>query len=413
MLARMAATTDLRDAAGVLAEVLALARPLPASELSLADAVGLVLAEDVASPVPLPGFDNAAMDGFAVRAGDLSGASDPAPVHLRIVGTSVAGEPCRATIGEGSALRIATGAPIPAGADAVVRLEDADVPEPDEALFRAAVVPGTNVRRTGEDVAAGDVLLASGTVVGPGQVAAAAAGGLARVPAHRRPRVTVIVTGDEVVAAGSAVGEAHVTDAIGPALSALLADAGCVPSLLGPIPDDAGDAAHALIDAARGADVVVTTGGISMGPRDHVRAALVSAGANVVSVAIRPGKPFAFGRRGESLLFGLPGNPVSALVAFEVFVRPALSALMGRPAGERPRVTARLAEPFSQRPGRLHVVRARLDRSSPGARVTVLAQQGAGSLGSLGRANAWMVVGPDVERLDEGAEVETWPMLPG
>jgi molybdopterin molybdotransferase len=402
----------MRSATDVLAEELALARPLPAADLSLADASGLVLAEDVVSPTTLPRFDNAAMDGFAVRASDLAGASRDAPVRLRIVGTSVAGEPCRITLAEGSALRIATGAPTPAGGDAVVRVEDADVAEADAALFGAVVAPGANVRRAGEDVRAGNTLLVAGVSIGPGQVAAAAAAGIDRVPVHRRPLVTVIVTGDEVVPAGSAVGEAHVLDAIGPPVCALLENAGCVPSLLGPIPDDAGDAAHALIDAARAADVVITAGGISIGPRDHVRTALSSAGASVVPVAIRPGKPFAFGRQGSSLLFGLPGNPVSALVAFEVFVRPAIAVLMGRAPGDRPRVAARLEEPFEQRPGRLHLVRAHLDRTPAGPRVRPLGPHAAGSLGSLARANAWMVVPADVGRLETGAEVETWPMLP-
>jgi len=406
-------TGELRDPAEVLRDVLLLAGPLPSEDLSLADAAGLVLAGDVLSPVALPRFDNAAMDGFAVRASDLTAASHDTPVRLRIIGTSVAGEPCRVGLTEGSALRIATGAPMPAGGDAVVRLEDADVPEADAAAFSTATAPGANVRRTGADVHPGDVLLEAGVAMGPGQVAAASAAGVGRVTVRRRPRVTVIVTGDEVVAAGAPVGEARVADAIGPALCAALERLGCVPSLLGPIPDDASDAAHALIDAARGADVVVTAGGISMGPRDHVRAALMSAGASVVAVAIRPGKPFAYGRRDSSLLFGLPGNPVSALVAFEFFVRPALAVLMGRPPHQRPRVAARLEEPFEQRPGRLHLVRARLDRSRAEARVTALAQQGAGSLGSLGRANAWMIVGPEVERLEAGAEVETWPMLGG
>jgi len=403
---------QLREPAEVLQEALLLAAPLTAEDLSLADAAGLVLAEDVVSPVALPRFDNAAMDGFAVRAGDLAGASASALVRLRIIGTSVAGEPCRVALTQGSALRIATGAPVPEGGDAVVRLEDAVAPEADEAIFSAAVSPGTNVRRMGEDVRAGDVMLVAGARMGPGQVAAAAASGVHRVPVRRRPRVTVIVTGDEVVPPGAVVGEAHVADAIGPALCTALEQLGCVPSLLGPVPDDASDAAHAVIDAARGADVVITSGGISMGPRDHVRAALVSAGASVVAVAIRPGKPFAFGRRDDCLLFGLPGNPVSALVAFEFFVRPALMVLSGRPPDERPRVMARLVEPFEQRRGRLHLVRARLDRTSPEARVTALGRQGAGSLGSLAEANAWMVIGPDVSRLDAGAEVETWPMLP-
>jgi len=408
---------ELRAAADVLRDVLLLAEPMPAEAVAPRSALGRVLAGAVASPVALPRFDNAAMDGYAVRADDLSGATEATPVRLRVAGTSVAGEPCRLALASGSVVHIATGAPMPAGGDAVVRLEDVTAPSaapagPEAVAFRAAVARGANVRRAGEDVEAEDVLLVAGSEVGPGQVAAAAAAGIEHVPVHRRPRVAVVVTGDEVVSAGTTVGEAHVADAIGPALCALLDGAGCVSSLLGPIPDGAGDAARALAEAARGADVVVTAGGISMGPRDNVRAALLSAGASVVAVAIRPGKPFAFGRRDQCLMFGLPGNPVSALVAFEVFVRPALSALMGRSPHERSRVQARLEEPFEQRPGRLHLVRARLDEAPGGARVRALGGQGAGSLGSLARANAWMIVDPQVERLDAGAEVETWPALP-
>jgi molybdopterin molybdotransferase len=401
---------SLESVDAVLARVLEDVRPLPSESVPLADAAGLVLAEDVLAAEPLPRFDNAAMDGFALRASDLSAAAADQPVTLPVVGASMAGAVCGVALAAGSAVRIATGAPLPVGADAVVRLEEA-TDAGDSVRFSAFPDPGTNVRRAGEDVSKGDVLLRAETPVGPGQVAVAAAEGLERVLVHRRPRVSVIVTGDEVAVAGQTLGEAQVRDAIGPTLVALLGPMGCRPFLSGPVEDDPAALTRSLREEARSADAVLTVGGVSVGPRDHVRTILEEAGGRVLQVAVRPGKPFGLGRIDDALVCSLPGNPVSALVAFELFVRPALATMLGRSA-VRESVSATLTEAFKQRTGRLHLVRAWLQRDGAHATVRPLGPHSAGSLGSMAGANAWMVVGPDVERLEPGTVVETWPMLP-
>jgi molybdopterin molybdotransferase len=292
----------------------------------------------------------------------------------------------------------------------VVRLEEA-VESNDAVTFVAAPKRGTNVRRRGEDVTESDVLLRAGVPVGPGQLSAAAAAGVERLVVHRRPRVSVVVTGDEVAAEGERLSEWKVFDAIGPTLASLLSHMGCRPVRREPVDDDRAAIAAALAEEAAAVDAVITVGGISVGPRDFVRTALEEAGGRVVQVAVRPGKPFGFGRAGGAALFSLPGNPVSALVAFELFVRPALATMLGRTAA-REAVAARLIESFTQRRGRLHLVRAWLDRGAAEPTVRALGPHAAGSLGSLAGANAWMVVPPDVDRLDEGTVVETWPMLP-
>jgi molybdopterin molybdotransferase len=403
-------SASLESVDGVLTRVLENVRPLPPESVPLADAAGLVLAGDVLATEPLPRFDNAAMDGFAVRTSDLSDAAANGPVTLPVVGASVAGAVWGIALAAGSAVRIATGAPLPVGADAVVRLEEA-TDAGDAVRFSSSPEPGTNIRRAGEDVSKGDVLLRAGTPVGPGQVAVAAAAGLERVSVYRRPRVSVIVTGDEVAVAGEALGEAQVRDAIGPTLVALLGAMGCRPFLRGPVEDDPAALSQSLREEARSADAVLTVGGVSVGPRDHMRAVLEEAGGRVLQVAVRPGKPFGLGRIDDVMVCSLPGNPVSALVAFELFVRPALATMLGRSAVREP-VQATLTEAFKQRTGRLHLVRAWLERDGVQATVRPLGPHGAGSLGSLAAANAWMVVGPDVERLEPGTVVETWPMLP-
>jgi molybdopterin molybdotransferase len=358
----------------------------------------------------LPRFDNAAMDGFAVRSEDLANAVPTAPVTLPITDAVVAGAANVPTLPERAAVRVATGAPLPAGADAVVRLEEVRESGA-EATFVAAAKEGTNVRRRAEDVSEGDVLLRAGVRIGPGQLAAASAAGVERISVHRRPRVVVMVTGDEVAAEGERLTDGKVFDAIGPALASMLTRMGCRPVRREPVDDDEDAIAAALAQEAESSDAVITVGGISVGPRDFVRTVLEGAGGRVVQVAMRPGKPFGFGRTGTAALFSLPGNPVSALVAFELLVRPALGAMLGRKAVREP-VRARLIEPFTQRRGRLHLVRAWLEHRDGEATVRPLGPHAAGSLGSLAGANAWMVVAPDVERLEAGTVVETWPMLP-
>ena len=294
----------------------------------------------------------------------------------------------------------------------MVRLEEA-AESGDAVTFVADAKAGTNVRRRGEDVAEGDVLLRAGVPIGPGQVSAAAAAGVERISVHRRPRVSVIVTGDEVAAEGERMSEAKVFDAIGPTLAVAAGAHGMPSAPEGSRSTTSRDAiAAALAEEAESSDAVITVGGISVGPRDFVRGALEGAGGRVVQVAVRPGKPFGFGRTGTAALFSLPGNPVSALVAFELFVRPARRD-DARPGG-RARVRAGPSDravhpadrPAAPGPG---VARPTGRRN---ATVRPLGPHAAGSLGSLAGANAWMVVGPDVERLEEGAVVETWPMLP-
>jgi molybdopterin molybdotransferase len=280
----------------------------------------------------------------------------------------------------------------------------------DRVLVSEPVDRGRNVRRRGEDVAAGTELLHPGQVVTAGQLVAAAALGRTTLQVRRPPRVTVVLTGTEVVPAGQPPAGHQVADAVGPALQALLADVGCTVATLGPIDDDPGVLAATLLHAAEDSDALVTVGGASVGRHDHLRQVLSRHGdLRAWRVALRPAKPFAFGAVRATPVFGLPGNPVSALAAYEVFVRPALLAMQGRNS-DRPSVQARLTEPFGQPPGRLHLVRAQCWMEAERRLVRPVGAQGAGMVHALAAANAWMVVPPEVEHLPAGAPVEVWPM---
>lgn len=386
----------------VRAAVLESVGPLPPCRVPLAEAGGLVLAEPVVAPFDLPRFANAAMDGFAVRSADTAGG----PRTLRLVGRALAGQSFAGEVGPGQAVGIATGAVLPRGADAVVPLEEALV-RGEQVVVVGPVPAGLHVRSPGEDVRAGEALVPAGTVLGPGQVAAAAALGLEAVLVHPRPRVAVLPTGDEVVPGGRTLAPGQVHDAVSPALALLVREVGSVPALRPVAPDDPQRLLEALREAAAGSDALITVGGVSRGERDLV-ARLGTEAARVASfrVALRPAKPFAFGRAFGVPLFGLPGNPASALAAFEELVRPALLAMMGREPTTRPSVQAFLAEDFEQRPGRLHLVRAQAWREGERLLVRPAGRQGAGMVHSLARANAWMVVGPDVTSLPAGTEVE-------
>lgn len=403
---------ELRPVDEVLADLLTLAQPLGHEEAPLEAALGRVLVRDVVAGQDLPGFDNAAMDGFAVRADDTAGASASAPVRLELVGGSFAGAPGPPPrVDGGQAATIATGAPLPPGADAVVRVENA-VEEGGNVVLDRVVAAGTDVRRRGEDLRKGQTTLSAGVTVGPGQLAAAAGTGATCVLVHRRPRVVVVLTGDEVVPGGSELGDHQVFDAVGPALSGLLVDAGAGQvERRGPVGDDREGLTRVLSQAAAESDLVVTVGGVSKGQRDHL--ADVLSGLGTVrggAVALRPGKPFRYGRIGDTVVTCLPGNPGAALVAFEVFVRPVVTLQSGAdPSGAEP-LRATLAVPFTQPPGRRHWVRAEVTVATDGRTVRPVGAQGSAMLHSLAAANAWMVVGPGVERLDAGAQVEVHPM---
>ncbi len=307
-----------------LAAILARASPLEAETVRVAAAAGRVLAEDAVAIVDLPSFRSSAMDGYAVRSVD-------APGTLRVVDRSAAGRPAGRRRGGGEAIEISTGAVVPEGADAVAPVEVVTLDG--ELLTVAVVAEGDNIRPVGGDVSAGAVVACAGDVLGAAQVGALAAAGIAEVRCARRPRVSILPTGTELRAPGDALRPGEIYESNGVMLEAQVVSAGGLPSRLPPVGDDA-DATRAAIEQALDADVVVTSGGVSVGPHDLVRGTLAELGAEEVfwRVAMRPGKPLAFAVRGATLVFGLPGNPVSSLVGFELFVRPALLALQGATA---------------------------------------------------------------------------------
>jgi molybdopterin molybdotransferase len=314
--------TDLLTIEDALQLVLERVQPLEAEEVPLEAAAGRVLAETAVSAVDLPPFASSAMDGFALRAADSPGTL---PVVARIAAGRPAGRPLEA----GEAMGIATGGVVPEGADSVVPIED--VEEGDESVTVPTAVPvGDNVRSRGGDLRAGDPVVAAGTRLGPAHVGALGAAGVAAVSCRRAPRAVVVVTGTELCAPGEPLGPGEIYDANGFILATQLASAGARVERLPPVKDDP-DATRAAVEHGLAADVLVTTGGVSVGVYDLVRAVEAELGVEEVfwRVAVRPGKPLAFGVRGNTLVFGLPGNPVSALVGFELFVRPALLALQG------------------------------------------------------------------------------------
>ncbi len=344
-----------------LAAVLARAAPLPAEQVELERASRRVLAAPVSSPVGLPPFPSSSMDGYAVRAADT-------PARLRIVGTVAAGRPETRRLGVGEAMDISTGGVVPEGADAVVPVERVVVVSDGEVDIPDAVSIGDNVRQPGEDVRAGDVLLEPGAVLTAARLAALAACGIAAVAAHRRPTAAVVVTGTELRPPGEPLEPGQIYESNGVMLAAALESVGARVERLAVV-EDAEEALEQTLARALEADVVVTSGGVSVGPHDLVRRVLARLGVEEVfwGVAMRPGKPVAFGARGATLAFGLPGNPVSSLVGCLLFVRPALLALQGHPDPAPPFRPGVLAREVRPRPQRDDYVRARVlwDEAGP------------------------------------------------
>lgn len=385
--------------------------PLPSEPVPLRDALDRVLAADVAAPDPVPGFDNSAMDGFAVRAADTEAATAEAPVSLEIVGESRAGAPAAAPVGAGEAILISTGAMVPNGADAVVRVEDTSARD-GRVDVSVAIEAGGNVRRAGEDIRGGDVVLSPGTLLGPAELGVLASVGCANPPCARRPRVAVLTTGDELHEPDEPLRPGGVRNSNTHSVPALVTRCGAEVAKVEMVRDDAG-ATRAAIDGALGADVLVLSGGVSVGEHDHVRAALAELGVDEVfwGVALRPGKPTSFGvHRGGALIFGLPGNPVSAMVTFLLLARPAIEAMLGLSA-ERHRTTAILDEEYPKKPGRAHAVRCRLELRDDGWHARSTGAQGSHVLTSMLGADALVLIPSDSGTVAAGERV-TIELLP-
>jgi molybdopterin molybdotransferase len=343
---------DLIPIAAARERVLAAVRPLAGEPLPVVEALGRVLAEDVVSELAVPPFDSSAMDGFAVVAG--SGG------ELPVVAESRAGHPASRPLGEGEAIAISTGAAVPEGATAVVPVERT------EAANGRVTVPatevGANIRRSGEDIAAGEVVLRAGARLGPAELGVAASVGRATLSCTRRPRVALLVTGDELTEPGEPLAPGGIYSSNGYALAAQIEQEGATLTTRERVADSA-EATRAVLSRALGdADVVVVSGGVSVGPHDHVKDALAALGVeeSFWGVSLRPGKPTWFGNTPDTLAFGLPGNPVSAMVTFQLFVRPALAALQGADL-DGTRATAVLAQPIRRNPRREQAVRVRLE----------------------------------------------------
>lgn len=397
-----------------LTRVMNAARPLEERTAPVESCVGLALSSDVVSEVTLPPWDNSAMDGYAVRARDVRGASASAPVRLAVTRQVRAGDPPGTALAEGEAVRIMTGAPVPPGADTVVRVEDTD------AEGRSGVVlihddrdAGHNVRPAGQDMRPSELLLPRGHTISAGSVGVLAASGRFQVPVHRTASVAVLTTGDELrgpdrfddVRSGKGV-----PDSNGPMLAAMIAAAGAEPVRMG-IAEDDSDALEQRVEQAHDADVLVTVGGASMGEADLVKRVMDRMGyeQDFWRVRMRPGSPVGFGwlPRGDRRqpVFSLPGNPASAFVTFEVLVRPFLRSLAGHARADRRRITARVSESLETPPRLTHFLRVAIDGYGGGATVRLTGSQGSGLVSGLAKTEGLTIIPEDVAGLKEGDEV--------
>lgn len=377
---------------------------LPVVQVPLMDARGLALAEDIAARFDSPPFDNSAVDGYAVRSADAAEAGR----IFEVVDEAPAGRPARRSVGEGEAIKIFTGGVIPEGADAVVMVENTSG-WGEEFELKKATTSGNNLRAAGEDVREGDIMLRAGTEIGAPEIALAATQGYGELPVYRRPRVVVLSTGTELVEPGTRdLSPGEVFDSNSFALLAQAREAGADARRLYAASDDADVLKSAMEEALTSADVVVTSGGVSVGEKDLVKGTLLELGVEQVfwGIKLKPGKPVFFGTREGARFFGLPGNPVSAMVCSELFVRPALMKMMGREDRHRPHIEVYFDEDVENKFGRMHAMRVTLNRTERGWRAESVGAQGSGLVSSLTKADALALIGPESEGVRAGEPVE-------
>ena len=382
--------------------------PLPIQDIPVRDARGMVVARDLYASHPLPRFDNSAMDGYAVRRADLVGL----PVALDLVGEIRAGGAGDISVEPGTAVRIMTGAPVPPGADSVVPIEVTNEADGKVTVSETPPAHG-HIRPAGDDLDEGDLLVTSGTELAAGELALLASMGMSPVAVHRRPRVVVLSTGDELVAPEQEPGPGQIRDSNSVALGALIAEAGGVPEFGNRVADDRDAVRAALLEATKQADLIISSGGVSVGRYDHVKDVIEDLGSiDLWRVAMQPGKPVVSGRVGDVPFVGLPGNPVSIHIGFEQFARPAIRKMRGCSHLLRPTIRARLTARVDKTPGRLHFVRVRLEFSDEGVLATPSKGQGSHIQSSLVGCHG--VARFDVEEsvLEEGDEVvvELWAL---
>ena len=392
--------------------VLSAITPLPAFDQPLMEAFGLSAAEDVHAEVALPGFDNSGMDGYAVCHADVAGATEESPVHLPVVGEIGAGQASLLAMSPGTAVKIMTGAPVPTGADSVVPYEWTDRGVANVVITRAPEL-GQHVRPAGQDVAVGDLLVEQGTVLGPRQLGLLAAVGRASVRSRPRPRVVVISTGSELREPGTALGHDSIYDGNSFLLAAAARQAGAIAYRVGIVSDQPRAFMDAVSDQLVRADLVVTSGGVSMGDYDVVKEALAPLGTVWFGgVAMQPGKPQGFGTIGddEVPIVTLPGNPVSSYISFEQFVLPAIRKLMGRQPFVRPEAEAVITHRLPSPEGRRQFARGTLSVVDGHLAVTPVGSQGSHMIGDLAESDALIVVPESVTSVDAGETVTVVPL---
>jgi molybdopterin molybdotransferase len=392
-------------------------KPLETEYVSPDEALDRILSEDIVAPLAVPPHDNSAMDGYAVRAQDIAGASAQNPIRLNVVADLAAGYMSDVAVTTGAAIRIMTGAPLPPGADTVVRFEETSEAVSQKATGKgnpfveilSAPKRGDNVRRAGEDVRAGEIILPKGSKLRPPEIGLLASVGCARVPVHRRPRVAILATGDELAEVDEPLAPGKIRSSNEYANAAAVIKAGGIPIRLGIARDNLEDLTRKIragIDA--GADLFITSAGVSVGDYDIVKDVLNREGAmHFWQVNMKPGKPLAFGLIGAMPLLGLPGNPVSAIISFETFARPAILTMLGRTKFARPYVMAVLQDRAENNAGRRNYIRVHVARNDAGEYIaTTTGEQGSGILTSLSRANGLLEMPPDVLAYKPGERVK-------